>query len=170
MNQRFKSETIRAWSKSKTELERGFNCYIYPERSEESQGLGARTTRVPCHPEFISGSCQLGIKLQAGKMLNQVQHDQELHPLPMEEGMYGHPEQSEELQGLGVRATRVHCRPEFSSGPYRCGVKLQACKVLKRVQHDNYTCQPKYLPLLKPVQHDSFFPLLAGEGKGEVSS
>ena len=138
--------------------------------AEESQGLGVRATRVPRRPEFISGSCQLGIKLQAGKMLNQVQHDQELHPLPMEEGMYGHPEQSEELQGLGVRATRVHCRPEFNSGPYRLGVGLQACKVLKRVQHDNYTCQPKYLPLLKPVQYDSFFPLLAGEGKGEVSS
>ena len=28
-----------------------------------------------CRPEFISGSNQYGVRLQAGKMLKQVQHD-----------------------------------------------------------------------------------------------
>ena len=38
--------------------------------AEESQGFN-----TPCRPEFISGPYQFSIGLQAGKMLNQVQHD-----------------------------------------------------------------------------------------------
>ncbi len=76
------------------EPERGFNAYIYPrhsERSKKSQGLEIRTTKVPRHPEFISGSYQCCIVLQSGKMLKQVQHDKlSSHPslLPMGEGKY----------------------------------------------------------------------------------
>ena len=54
--------------------------------AEESQGLDARTTRVPRHPEFISGSYRFGVGLQAGKMLKQVQHDREPFPLLLGEG------------------------------------------------------------------------------------
>ncbi len=74
------------------ELERGFSCYIYPrhsERSEESQGFEIRTTKVPRHPEFISGSDKLVVTTNQPKhlpMLKQVQHDKTAVPSPQGAG------------------------------------------------------------------------------------
>ena len=36
----------------------------------------------------------------------------------------------------------LKCRPEFISGPYQFGVKLQANEMLKQVQHDILTSSP----------------------------